>query len=103
MSVTLVNHSGRCLALNLPHAAVCVGEDCHCTLIAGRAPRRVCRSLSLPAASALTALPESFLSAPEVSALVARGELEVRRNPQKSQVDAGFAPKRPRRKRGESP
>jgi hypothetical protein len=103
VSVTLINHSGRCLALNLPHAAVCVGEVCHCTLVAGRAPRRICRSLSLPATSALTGLPESFLSAPEVSALVARGDLEVRRHPQKSQADAASAPKRPRRKRGESP
>ena len=103
MSVTLINHSGRCLALNLPHAAVCVGEVCHCTLVPGRPPRRVCASLSLPAAAALTGLPEGFLSAPEVSALVARGELEVRSHPQKSQADVASAPKRPRRKRGESP
>ncbi len=103
MSVTLINRSGRCLALNLPHAAVCAGDVCHCTVVAGRPPRRICASLSLAAEAAATGLPETFLSAPEVAALVRRGELEVRRHPPKSQADAAAAPKRPRRKRGESP
>ena len=101
MTVTLINHSGRCLSLNLPHAQVCSSERCFCTTRPGRPPVRLCRSLTLPAGHALTALPESFLDVSEVRALVLRGDLEVRRTPPKSPADSASAPKRSRRKRGE--
>lgn len=46
MSLTLINRSGRCLALNLPHAEVCTAERCSCVTLPGRPPRRVAGSLT---------------------------------------------------------
>ena len=99
MTLTLINRSGRCLGLNLPHARVCTAGACGCTLTADRPPRRICRSLTLPAGHAATGLPEAVLAAPEVRAAVARGELEVRRREPKLPAPEPRK-KRPRRTRG---
>ena len=56
MSLTLINRSGRCLALNLPHAEVCTAVRCSCVTLPGRPPRRVAGSITLPAGQALTDL-----------------------------------------------
>lgn len=107
MSLTLINRSGRCLALNLPHAEVCTEARCFCVTLPGRPPRRVAGSITLPAGQALTDLPDALLGAAGVRALARSGELEVRHAPTKpssnepSEPDAS-ASKRARRKRGES-
>ena len=107
MSLTLINRSGRCLALNLPHAEVCTEARCFCVTLPGRPPRRVAGSITLPAGQALTDLPDALLGAAAVRALARSGELEVRHAPTKpssnepSEPDA-LSSKRARRKRGES-
>lgn len=107
MTVILINRSGRCLALNLPHRLVCVplivdGGTCLC--MPPRAPRgsAVCRSITLPAGHATTALPEAVLAAAR------RGDLEVYKKEPKPPAPAtseiARSPKsgRARRKRGGS-
>lgn len=101
MTVTLVNRSGRCLGLNLPHEDVCSCGQCFCATTPGRRPRRICLSLSLPAGHALAGLPEAYLAAREVRALVSRGELEVHRHQPKIPATSAPQPKRARRKRGD--
>ncbi len=107
MSLTLINRSGRCLALNLPHAEVCTEARCFCVTLPGRPPRRVAGSITLPAGQALTDLPDALLGAAAVRALARSGDLEVRHAPTKpssnepSEPDA-LSSKRARRKRGES-
>lgn len=109
MTVTLINRSGRCLALNLPHRHVCSEGACLCTPPRDPRGRAVCRSITLPAGQAATALPEAVLAAPEVLAAARRGDLEVqRKEPKKIPVEPARSPKtgscdkRPRRKRGGS-
>ena len=63
MTVTLINRSGRCLALNLPHRVVCTESACLCTPPRDPRGRAVCRSITLPAGHATTALPEAVLAA----------------------------------------
>ncbi len=107
MSLTLINRSGRCLALNLPHAEVCTEARCFCVTLPGRPPRRVAGSITLPAGRALTDLPDALLGAAAVRALARSGDLDVRHAPTKpssnepSEPDA-LSSKRARRKRGES-
>ena len=107
MSLTLINRSGRCLALNLPHAEVCTAERCSCVTLPGRPPRRVAGSITLPAGQALTDLPDELLGAAEVRALARSGDLEVRHTPTKPSSNEPREPDAPpskpaRRKRGES-
>lgn len=107
MSLTLINRSGRCLALNLPHVEVCTAARCSCVTLPGRPPRRVAGSITLPAGQALTDLPDALLGAAEVRALARSGVLEVRHTPTKPSSNEPREPdapasKRARRKRGES-
>jgi len=107
VSFTLLNHSGRCLALNLPHAQVCSDHRCFCTAHPGRPPRRICGSLTLPSGQALTALPDALLEAAELRALVRRGDLEVHPSVSKPSAVEPSEPDIPalkptRRKRGAS-
>ncbi len=83
MSLTLINRSGRCLALNLPHAEVCTEARGFCVTLPGRPPRRVAGSITLPAGQALTDLPDALLGAAAVRALARSGDLEVRHAPTK--------------------
>ena len=113
MTVTLINRSGRCLALNLPHRFVCVpliadGGTCLCTPPQDPRGRAVCRSITLPAGHAAAALPEAVLAAPEVLAAARRGDLEVHKKEPKPPAEpprspkSGSRDKRARRKRGGS-
>ena len=107
MSLTLINRSGRCLALNLPHAEVCTEARCCGGTLPGRPPLRVAGSITLPAGQALTDLPDALLGAAAVRALARSGELEVRHAPTKPTSNEPCEPdapasKRARRKRGES-
>lgn len=110
MSLTLINRSGRCLALNLPHAEVCTEARCFCVTLPGRPPRRVAGSITLPAGQALTDLSDALLGAAAVRALARSGELDVRHachaptNPSSNEPREPDAPpsKPARRKRGDS-
>ena len=108
MTVTLINRSGRCLALNLPHHHVCSDNACLCVPPRDPRGRPVCRSITLPAGHATTALPEAVLAAPEVLAAARRGDLEVQKKEPKPPAEPARSPKsgsrdkRTRRKRGGS-
>ena len=105
-TVTLINRSGRCLAFNLPHRAVCTAATCLCIRPAEPRGRALCRALTLPAGHAATGLPEVVLAAPEVRAAIGRGELEVLRKEAAAEPvgspKSEPATKRARPKRGES-
>jgi hypothetical protein len=109
MSVTLVNRSGRCLALNLPHGHVCAAQACLCTPPREPRGRPVCRSITLPAGHSIAGLAEAVLAAPEVLAAVRRGDLLAETIAPKRPAEASGPPandapdKRSRRERGASP
>ena len=108
MTVTLINRSGRCLALNLPHRFACTEDTCMCVPPRDPRGRAMCRSITLPAGHATTALPEAVLAAPEVLAAARRGDLEVHKKEPKPPAEpprspkSGSRDKRARRKRGGS-
>ena len=108
MTVTLINRSGRCLALNLPHRHVCTDGTCLCVPPRDPRGRPVCQSITLPAGHATTALPDAVLAAPEVLAATRRGDLDVQRKEPKPPAEPARSPKsgsrdkRTRRKRGGS-
>lgn len=79
MTITLINATRRMKVINLPHASYCEAlGTCACVASGGSKPTAA--SLTLPAGSRTTGLPEAVLQLPDVAHDIRAGELRVRRD-----------------------
>ena len=81
MSVTIVNNTRRMKVFNLTHASYCdaLGR-CACTILPGRAKRRVATSLTIPAGGEFKGLADAVLAVPEIARAVKAGQLTAKRS-----------------------
>jgi len=80
MTITITNNTRRIKVFNLAHATYCEAlGHCACTLLPGRAKRRVATSLTIPAGGEVKGLADAVLAVPEIARAVKAGQLTLKR------------------------